>query len=69
LIEGVDSSGRDAAESAHGSGPDIAGAFVERQREHRTMREALRGCEHLPFTTVEKGDAVFRGCPDAVAVH
>ena len=41
LREGVNASGRDAAQAAHRAGPHVAGALVEREREHRLMRQAL----------------------------
>ena len=41
LSEGVDAPGRDAAQSAHGAGPHVAGALIEREREHGLVRQAL----------------------------
>ena len=52
LREGVDAAGRNAAQAAHGPGPDVAGILVESEEEHGAMRQSVRWAKtfHLPFS-------------------
>ena len=64
----VDAAAGDAAQSAHGAGPHVAGAFVERERKDGAMRQSVFRGEGLPFAVFVKAKAVVGACPDAVAI-
>ena len=69
MRKGVDASAGDAAQSAHGAGPHVAGALVQRQRKHGAMRQSIFGGVGLPLAVFVEPQAVVRARPDAVAIH
>src|SRR5271157_4089653 len=69
LCEGVDASGRDAAQPTHGAGPDVAGVLVSRQGEHGPMCQTVSRAKYLPRTLFVQAQPVLRAGPDAVPIH
>ncbi len=65
---GIEAAGGIAAESAHGSGPDVVCFFVDGDGQDGAVGEAVGHVKGLPFAVFVQGEAVVGTGPDAIAV-